>query len=159
MLPSDTWVAACSRPSFPVCEASCSDRSFPGCASAPPASCLPLRSVPRPCSAASSCVYTCQPGIESRAPHKGGSGAWCPLGMRLEPLRRSLVTCPASANPDWPAAAQSQAILGRFSGHSFDRRQEFLVPLTSSAQKCRLWWLWLVVHLRDKGTGQPAHSW
>lgn len=46
-----------------------------------------------------------------------------------------------------------------FWAHCFDRRQEFLVPLTSSAQKCRLWWLWLVVHLRDKGTGQPAHSW
>lgn len=72
-----------------------------------------------------------------------------------------LVTLPGSANAD---SAASSCLITSYSwnvfwAHCFDWRQELLLPLTSSAQKCRLWRPWLVEHLRDKGTGHLAHSW
>lgn len=118
-----------------------------------PASLAPC--FPRPCSAASSCVACCT-ALESWGPHKRGTGAWCPPGTRLQSLRRSLVTFPGSASPD---SAASSCSITSYSWNvvwacCFDRRLEFLFPLTSSAQKCGL----AGDDLGDKGTGQLAHS-
>lgn len=141
----------CVRPAVPIA-ASPAEPLYPL-----PAACLPGQS---PASAQQPCMCLSARDGELRATQRG---RWCLVstGDKGGALSCSLVTFPGSASPDSLASGCS---ITSYSwnvlwARCLDRRLEFLVPSTSSAQKCRLWSLWLVVHLRDKGTGQSAHSW
>lgn len=87
-------------------------------------------------------------------PHKGGTGAWCPLGTSWS-RSRSRVTCPGSASRPGASSCAITSYSWTVSwAHCFDWQRGFWFPraaqprnAASGASGCGHW--------RDKGTGQP----